>query len=108
MQKFVDAVNNTAKFQEIVNFHENQVAIHEVGHALGVNHHGKDNKKSTGAHDCPMRYFDYVDPVYINDSWMKKVVDMLDTDGNLVVTYTKWKFCKSKDNCWKQLNSKDD
>ena len=108
MKKFIAAVNNPVKLQEIINFYDNQVAIHEMGHALGVNHHGKDKNQTSGAHDCPMRYFEYVDPVYINEGWMKKVLEMLDTDGNLIVTYTKWKFCKTKDNCWKQLDAKDD
>ncbi|MEO8514432.1 MAG: hypothetical protein ABI543_12800 [Ignavibacteria bacterium] len=108
MKKFIDAVNNPTKLQEIINFYDNQIAIHEMGHALGVNHHGKDKNQTSGAHDCPMRYFEYIDPVFINEAWMKKVLDMLDTDGNLIVTYTKWKFCKTKDNCWKQLDAKDD
>lgn len=105
LKKFVDAVNNPAKLQEILNFYDNQVAIHEIGHALGVNHH---KVTTSGAHDCPMRYFEYVDPVYLNEAWLKKVLEMLDTDGNLIVTYTKWKFCKTGDNCWKQLDAKDD
>jgi hypothetical protein len=108
MKKYVDAVNNPAKFKEIMNFYDNQVALHEVAHALGVPHHGKDKNKSSGAQDCPMRYFDYVTPINLNATWMKKVLDMIDSDGNILVTYTKWKFCKSKDNCWKQLNAKDD
>ncbi len=108
IKKFIAAVNNPTKLQEILNFYDNQIAIHEMGHALGVNHHGKDKNQTSGAHDCPMRYFEYIDPVFINEAWMKKVLDMLDTDGNLIVTYTKWKFCKTKDNCWKQLDAKDD
>lgn len=108
IKKFIAAVNNPVKLQEIVNFYDNQIAIHEMGHALGVNHHGKDKNTTSGAHDCPMRYFEYIDPVYINEAWMKKVLDMLDTEGNLIVVYTKWKFCKTKDNCWKQLDAKDD
>lgn len=108
IKKFVDAVKNPAKLKEILNFYDNQIAIHEIGHALGVSHHGKDKNKTTGAHDCPMRYLEYIDPVYINEAWLIKVLDMLDTEGNLIVTYTKWKFCKTKDNCWKQLDAKDD
>jgi len=109
IKNFVNAINNPAKFDEVMNFYINLTALHEVGHALGVLHHGGGDptKTTTGDHGCPMRYLEDMDPVYINSAWLKSVLDLIDKGGNVIVIYTKWRFCKTGDNCWKQLDAND-
>lgn len=109
MKTFVDAINNPAKFGEIMNFYINLTAIHEVGHALGVPHHGGGDPKKTsqGSHKCPMRYLEYMDPILINSAWFRTILDLIGKGGNVIVTYTKWKFCKTGDNCWKKIDTND-
>jgi hypothetical protein len=105
---FIDAVNNTAKFEEMINFHVNQNVIHEVGHALGIPHHGGGTIKSAGDKNCPMRYFDYVTPITLNSTKLKEALKLVESNGNVIVTYTSWKFCKNNDNCWRYINAKDE
>lgn len=104
VKKFIDDLNNTAKFNEIVNFYISQVAVHEVGHALGIPHHGKNE---AGSKNCPMRYFEYMDPVDFNSTKLGNVLDLIEKEGTVLVSYTSWKFCKSQFNCWSKLDAND-
>jgi hypothetical protein len=40
-------MSNPAKLDEVVNFYTNATVIHEVGHALGVPHHGGGDPKNS-------------------------------------------------------------
>lgn len=106
-QSFIDAVNNPSQLEEMVNFHMNENVIHEVGHALGVPHHGGDKNKSKGDKNCPMRYYDYATPLILNSTVLKETLKRIEAGENIMVTYTNWKFCKSGDNCWKKIDAND-
>jgi len=104
IKKFVNDLNNSAKFDEIVNFYVNKTTIHEVAHALGVTHHATEE---SGSKDCPMRYLEYMDPVDFNSTKLSNVLDLIEKEGTVIVSYTSWKFCKSQFNCWSKLNAND-
>ena len=109
MQKYVDIMNDNTKAKYLVDFFVNATVLHEVGHACGVPHHGggDTSKTSTGDLYCPMIYIgDYDYPVFM--SKITPVFQLIDKFGeNVIVTYTKLKFCKKKDNCWKQISVND-
>lgn len=109
MKKFIDIMNDPVKSKYLIDYFLNATIIHEVGHACDVEHHGggDTNKTDTGDLFCPMIYngdFDY--PIYLGK--IMPVFNLIDKFGeNVIVSYTKLKFCKKQDNCWKQLNVND-
>lgn len=91
-------------------FWVNQNVLHEVGHALGADHHGHGNKNltSTGDTKCPLRYVEYNYPITVDSKKLENIFKLMDKYGdNVFVTYTWMKFCKSGDNCVKQMDTND-
>jgi hypothetical protein len=110
--KFISAMNNSAKFEEMVNYCLNMSIIHEVGHACGIPHHCLKKTKSGecirtgGDHKCPMSYAE--NGGFLGQfSRLEGVMKLIDENENLIVVYTGSKFCKTQDNCFSKLQVND-
>lgn len=103
IEKFLNVCKDNQKFELLIEFLVNRTVIHEVGHACGVNHH---TNIGGGNIDCPMRYINNGDVLNFSQT-LKDLFDIVDTGVYVIAIYTNWKFCKSADNCWGQLNVND-
>jgi hypothetical protein len=108
IKNFIMAVKDNTKRGYIVDFLVYSIVLHEMGHACDVDHHGGDDslKTGTGALSCPTIYTDgsgeakrTVRLVYFLNKFKK--------NENLIVDFESLKFCKKKDNCWRQLKIND-
>jgi hypothetical protein len=111
INKYINAVKNQAKFDELVNYYTNTTVIHELGHACGVPHHclqkiNGECKRTAGVKDCPMRYVENNEFITSIEK-LSEIMDLIDAGANLIVTYTKMKYCKTQDNCWSKLQVND-
>ena len=110
VQNLVDQIRNPAKLDVLVDFWMNLCVLHEVGHACNVYHHGggDPNKTGTGSPICPMLYRSEYSLVKLDNKMLSQIMKIIEKDGiTPIVSYTGWRFCKTKDNCWKQINVND-
>ncbi|MCI0716530.1 MAG: hypothetical protein L0Y77_09475 [Chlorobi bacterium] len=110
--KFIAAMNNPAKFDEMVNYSLNLTIIHEVGHACGIPHHCLTQTSSGecirtgGVNSCPMSYAENGGFLGIF-SRLEGIMKLIDKNENLMVSYTSSKFCKTQDKCFTKLQVND-
>lgn len=109
INKFINMLKDPKKFDFMVGFWTDLVVVHEVGHACNGEHHGGGDttKTATGDPMCPMRYSPEVD--MISSAYaLGSVFQIIDKENiTPILTYTKWRFCKKQDNCWKKLDVND-
>lgn len=88
-----------------------RVAVHEVGHACGVDHHGVSvvdgevlvmETESQGPESCPMRY----NLEEISDRVVIPIVEMLMPSGGMAAGGGR--FCTDFPGCWQSLDVNDD
>lgn len=109
--KFIAAMNNSAKFEEMVNYSLNLTVIHEVGHACGIPHHCLKKKngecvRDAGVQSCPISYAE--NGGFLGTfTRLAGVMKLIDENQNLMVIYTSSKFCKSQDKCFSKLQVND-
>jgi hypothetical protein len=109
VQHFINEIRTPSKLDILVDFWLNLCVLHEVGHACDAHHHGGGDplKTETGDPKCPMKYRSEYTFVKL-DKTLFGIMDVIEKQGITPITiYTGWKFCKSKDNCWKQLDVND-
>lgn len=106
MLEYLGVLNDSRKFDMIVDFLILQNAVHEVGHACGVNHHASIY---SGDLYCPMRYMDRLEELFVFDIFCREIFSLLhnNDDAGIVIAENRWHFCESGDNCWSQINVND-
>jgi hypothetical protein len=110
IQSLIDEIKNPAELKVLVDFQENVTVLHEIGHACNVHHHGGGDttKTGTGSIICPMIYQSEYDIAKLNLKMLSPVMKLIEKDGiTPIVSYIGWRFCKTKDNCWKQIDVND-
>lgn len=110
--KFINAMNNASKFEEMVNYSLNLTIIHEVGHACGIPHHcltktsSGECKRTGGDNNCPISYAE--NGGFLGTfSRLEAIMNLIDKNENLIVSYTGSKFCKTQDKCYSKLQVND-
>lgn len=105
LNAYMDVLNNPRKFNMLTEFMVRQNALHETGHACGIEHH---SVVYNGSMECPMRYMNYLEEVMIFDAFYSEIFQTLYADGTeLIVAENRWRFCTSGDNCWGKINVND-
>ncbi len=109
MQNYLSVVRTPKKFDELCNYEQTEQVVHEVGHACCLPHHGGGDttKLGTGSKDCPMRYVEWESPINTEVYRLRHIFDQIDINGNVIVSYTSWRFCKTQDNCWSKIDVND-
>ena len=109
VQKLIDEIKTPAKLDVLVDFWLNLCVLHEVAHACNVPHHGGGDEKKTGTGDpkCPTKYRSEYSMVKLDKS-IATIMNIIEKEGiTPIAIYTGWKFCKTKDNCWKKIDVND-
>lgn len=104
--EYLNVLNDSRKFDMLVDFLILQNAVHEVGHACGVNHHASIY---SGDLYCPMRYMDRLEELFVFDIFCREIFNLLhnNDDAGIVMAEGRWHFCNTGDNCWSTLNVND-
>lgn len=104
MLSCLHALTDPAEFSLLLEFYVKTCAVHEVGHACGIQHHSPE---TGGDQDCPMRYYEYFDPLRLFARYYRDVISLLNEGITPMVALGTLHFCRTGDNCWNQITVND-
>lgn len=100
LKYLLDAVKDPVKLNQMVEKEINTTVLHECAHNCNVQHHEE------GDPACPMTWGERFSQTA--DQRIYNILELIDAgEKNVISIYTNLKFCKSKSNCWKQLDVND-
>ena len=103
-KKALDAYHNETAVSRVVEDLTALIVVHEMGHACGADHHGRDDASrgvASGETSCPMRYAEKAE-------WLTMVVLEVLFPQKQSLAMHRMRFCRAEDDCWSQLDVRDE
>jgi hypothetical protein len=105
MLLYLNVLTDPRLFELFIGFYVNTCTVHEVGHACGMIHH---RPETGGDQDCPMRYYEYSDPLKLFAGYYRNVLPgIIEGSFTPIVALGTLHFCVTGDNCWNQITVND-